>query len=258
MLMVLVLLPAFFTYMRLRSGYPVGSRYFTPFFGLGLVSLVFFLEVAHAFLQRVLRIVQARTAWVPGAVTFVMACILFVAVGGSMLVLGARDVTALQLPPRNFSPYYRVYEELKDETTPLFVLHDHHWAADIAEFYIGKIGRPCPVPWAQYCSTGTYNSQQDALSLLKQFLVKHPDGVVVLDRSPLGLAPEVARIRRPEDRSIIPSRLASLRLEPGVVVEEACGGPCYLWKVRGARTADQVALVAAAVELNGWEGVFGR
>src|SRR5262249_50235853 len=130
LLVLLLVLPGFFCYVRLRSTYPFSDRYYSPFFGLGWVAFVWSIAAAGK---------AVRLAWDHGRVAqWLRPALAGAAVAGLLGYVGLvnwRHADLLALPSRNFSPYHRIYRELKVAQGPVFVLYGPCSCWDLAPFY---------------------------------------------------------------------------------------------------------------------------
>jgi hypothetical protein len=214
------LIPLLLVSARLHSAYGFFDRYYTPFFGLGFVTLLLALDAARRVLPR-------RRPWLAAA-----AAILLLAWQGAGkdlagLVPGFKN---LRQPPRNFSPYFRIYEDIKREPGPLLLIHSHCHGEDIPLMYLQYVGRPYTEGYtiidAMHCAT----ERLDGRLALERFVAVHPEGLIVLDdkerdrsdpRAPRG--DWEAKVRR------VPSE------------------PVSVWLIRGARSVGEVRRIARAV-----------
>jgi hypothetical protein len=230
LLVGLVGLPAFFTYVRLRSSYGFESRYFTPFFGLGIVTIAASLEVLLDEWSRV----RARYTRVREPARWLglgVMALLFGAPAFAFHLFG--DLGTLRRIPKDFSPAYFASREVVDDGRPTLILHEHCWADDMQAIYYQHLLPPsrAPINWVDL--RGCPASPTEIKQRVQRFLDETSSaGVVVIDRKeadcsgqPLPLVPAPLSLER--FRSVT-----------------SC-----VWKLHGAQTRAQLADVASALGL---------
>ncbi len=238
-LAVFAVLPAFFVYVRLRSDYPFRTPYFSPFLGLGLVTLIGALGFALDGWEWLAR----RLSW-PGRAVLASAGLaaLAAAVG---LPAFARGLVAerggIHRVERNFSPYFLAYRELASEGKPVFVLHSHCWADDIPDMYLTHILRMDTVFHAAADALGCETPIPVVRERLSSFLRDQgpAGGYVVLDQKE-----ESCR-----GRPVPPVDF------PGTVERVSAVQDC-MWKVRGATSLEDLGRAAASVGFHTAPGFF--
>ncbi len=238
-LAVFVALPAFFAYVRVRSHYPFREPYFSPFLGVGLVSLLGLLGFGLDGWSWL-----ARRLSSPGRVVVGSAAVAAVALalGVPRFAVGLiADRASVHRVERNFSPYFLAYREIASEGRPVFVLHTHCWADDIPNIYLTHVLRMDGVFHTAADALGCQTPMADARARLSRFLQDYgpQGGIVVLDQK------EESCRDRPVPRIDFPGSVER------VSSVEAC-----MWKVRGARTLDDLRLVAAGVGFRTGPGFF--
>ncbi len=93
------------------------------------------------------------------------------------------ELSRLQRPPTNFSPYFQIYEELKASGRPFHLLHSHCFCDDIPRFYMEQIGRRPDRPYQIADGLGCETSVARARASLEASLRSAPPGaLVVLDQ----------------------------------------------------------------------------
>jgi hypothetical protein len=232
-------LPAFFLYVRIRSDLPFRPPYFSVFTGLGLVSLLGALGFGLdglAWLAR--RLSPGRLAGAAGVGFAVVALGLGLPAFARHLIT-ERDGIHRVAP--NFSPYFLAYGEIAKEAKPVFVLHNHCWTDNIPTMYFNHV-----IP-----QDGVFRTTADALGCetriplarerLSAFLREYGPrgGFVVLDQKE-----ESCR-----DRPVPPI------LFPGTVEKVTSVQDC-MWKIRGARSLEELGVVAATVGFRAEPGFF--
>lgn len=232
----LLLMPAFLAYCRMRSSYTFAPRYFSPFFGIGAAA------VAAALLlgaRGYTRIVASRPAWRrPILATGAVALAVMFSVPAFALRIGP-DVSKLHRPPQNFSPYYRVYEEIKRSDLPVFVLHNHCYANDIPRMYFDHIGEH---PYRRYRvadAMGCEGSTRRVRYRIEEFLrTSPPTALVVLDQKEQDCG----------QRTSAPVE--------GMRIERVKSTTECVWIIQGARSFDDVRVAAERTGFRSAPGVF--
>jgi hypothetical protein len=112
-----IVCPSLFIYAMSRSNYPWGDRYFSPFFGLGLVTLAGGLDIVLAEWARQAPRLSARSRTIAATVGVVAIATL---VGAPVsLYRTVADIRSLRGVPANFSPVYLAYREIWAERKPV-------------------------------------------------------------------------------------------------------------------------------------------
>lgn len=225
--------------MRFRSSYPFGQRYFSAFFGLGLVTVSAGLDIALRYWQSLaLRMPEQRRA----AATVVAVVALAATFGAPRFAYAlVSEVRVVRRPPKNFSPYFRAYAEIVDAGKSAFVIHTHCWTNDIPALYFYFIVRAARPAWPlnMWLYWGDALGCEEPLSALKSrvgdFLAKHmaDGGAIVLDD----------KERDCGNRSV-PA------VPPPASVERFHSVSACMWKVRGVSTLAQLADVAERVHFS--------
>jgi hypothetical protein len=232
-----IVVPFLFVYFRLRSDYPFGPRYFTPFFGLGFAMLLTVAECALAAISRAATAMDRRWVTTLGAVIVGVTALLTFGVPHTLAKVA--DRSGLRVPASNFSPYFQLYGELRASQRPLFVLHSHCWANDIPLLYLQYVGGETYRAGYQVAdSKGCETRASDAREALRSFLEVNPRGLVVLDDK-----------ERDCSTSVNPSVAGEARVERVRL-------PVCVWTISGASSIDEVRAVAEAVGFPFVEGVF--
>ncbi len=185
------ILPLFFVYTKLNSSYPFGLRYFTPFFGLGFVIIVYFIFYFYTFFERVPDVVgkfmtflqiskhnyrlKAILTW-----AFIISFSYQFHIQRIPLNL-YREINKIKMPSMNFSYYYDIYQELKNERVPIFLINEHCWANDIPKTYFEFIGSGYNKGFEVVCARGCETDLKEGNFLLNEFLNNNPFGVIVFD-----------------------------------------------------------------------------
>lgn len=238
---VLVVLPAFFVYVRLRSDYPFKPAYFTPFLGFGLVTLLAVADLALEFWESLARRIspRARSA-LAGAALVAPALVMGVPAFAQGL---SAERGALARVERNFSPWYAAYREVGREHKPVFVLHSHCWTSDVPRTYLNRLVPPSNVFRGAADSKGCRPDAAVTRIMLLRFLAEYGStgGFVLLD----------------ERESSCQGRAASPIDFPGSVERLSSVDLC-MWKVRGARSLRDLRVAAAAVGFPAAPAFFGE
>ena len=236
---VFVALPALFLYVRLRSDFPFRPPYFSVFTGLGLVSLLGALGFGVDGWEWLARHLSPRRRAAAAGVGFAV-----VALGLGVPAFARQLVTergGIHWVEPNFSPYFLAYSEIAKEGKPVFVLHNHCWTDNIPTMYFDHI-----IP-----QDGVFRTTADALDCetriplarerLSAFLRDYGPrgGFVVLDEKEDSC----------RDRPVPPIPF------PGTVEKVTSVQDC-MWKVRGARSLEELGVVAAAVGFRAGPGFF--
>ncbi|MGK5089194.1 hypothetical protein WDW86_16710 [Bdellovibrionota bacterium FG-2] len=186
LILLCLVTPAFFIYCRARSSYGFGSRYFSPFFGLGFAVFVLSLESLVGGLTRA---AQSLNKCLPETLSALMPLTLsfgLFALVASMAASMARDTWAsrdrIRTIPRNFSFYYLAYQEIRATGLPVFLLHDHCWANDIPSLYFEFIGGAYSHPFFIRDAVGCNFTSAQTRKDLQSFLKTYPTGLIVLDQ----------------------------------------------------------------------------
>jgi hypothetical protein len=229
---VFAVLPAIFLYLRFRSSYPFGDRYFSPFFGFGLVTLVAGLDVVLNEWQRFLPRLSARAQPFAAPAAVVAVGLLFSAPAFAYrLVRDARNIRAV---PANSSPYFQAYSALAAEHEPIFIVHTRCYVGDIPSLYFQFILPQSggSIEWGDVGCKGSGGRGGQTRRRLRLFLRRYArrGGIVVIDEK------ETECTGRPLPP--IPPPFSVERMDVG----EGC-----LWKIRGAKTRAQLADVASAL-----------
>ncbi len=231
----LIFLPACFVAMRMRSTYPFGDRYFTPFLGLGFVTLLLAFRHGRAAALRISRgALNGRAA--AGLAT--VALLAGFGAPGHLAAL-VPDALALRPVPRNFSPYFRIAGELKARGAPLLVIHNHCWADDIYRMYLTRIGRPFRGDFTVTDSLDCLTPGPQVRELLGRTLADSPRTLIILADLERAWPTGPTRPRGPWR--------ASVRR-----VDE----PVSAWIIRGARDVSEVRQIARAVGYTSIEHLF--
>ncbi len=229
-LVAFVVLPAFFVVARMKSMHTFNDRYYAPFLGLGLVTLVAALARGGAMLA----------AWRPRRrhVGWLAAAVLLLAfrIPSHAAALGP-DALRLTPAPRNFSPWFAAFEELKRQGAPLLVLHNHRWADNIPLLYLGYLGAPATKPYAVLDAVGCLVPPARVRRVIAETLRAEPATVIVLDQK--------------EHACEGPGR-------PLAGVRRVADAPVCIWMVRGAASPAGVGAIARAVGFQHDPAVFGR
>jgi len=227
---VFVGLPLFFLYTRLRSNYPYRLPYFSPFLGLGFVWLAGAVGVGLDTWAWLARPLSPRRRTLAAGVGFALAGLALGLPAFAKRVVTERG--SIHRVERNFSPYFLAYSEIAREEKPVLVLHNHCWADDIPTMYLKQIIGHDEVFRATEDALGCQTPIPLARERLSTFLKDYgPQGaLVVLDQKE-----EDCR-----DRFVPPIAF------PGSVEKVHSVSNC-MWKVRGARSVQDLAVVAAAV-----------
>jgi hypothetical protein len=234
-----VFVPSLFAYMKFRSSYPFGVRYFSAFFGLGLVAVAAGFDVALLRWQALAaRLPEARRA-PTGALAVIALAVLFSAPRFAYDLVA--DTGALHRVPKNFSPYFRAYSEIVDDQRSAFVVHTHCYANDIPAMYFYFMVRAARPEWPHnlWLYWGDAIACDEPLASLKgklrDFMAAHvaQGGVIVLD----------------DKERDCGSRLAPVVLGP-VTVERFRSVSACMWKVSGVSTLDQLARIAELVQFS--------
>lgn len=232
-----LILPGLLVYFRLRSNYAFGSRYFTPFFGLGFAMLLAVATCLIAAVSRAASRIGRRWVSAVGAVAIGGVSLLTFRVPGTLAQVA--DLSTLRLPASNFSPYFQLYGELRASQRPLFVLHSHCWANDIPLLYFQYVGgEPYRSGYQVADSKGCEMKASDAREALRLFLAINPRGLVVLD-----------------DKEQDCSKTRNVRAA-GLVTVERVRLPVCVWKISGASSIDEVRAIAEAVGFPSVVGLF--
>jgi hypothetical protein len=225
-----VLFPALFVYAEYRSSYPWADRYFSAFFGFGLVSLVAAIDIGLRLWRHVAPRLPQRARRLAAAAS-VAAVLLVARVPSALygLVAGLRQLHGI---PANFSPYYRAYREIWEERKPVMVLHHWLYTTDFQRFYFRYVLPPNGITYRMFDVLG-YDIDSGVLKTgIPWFLTAFAkDGAfIVLDEKEKDCA------NRPDPEVPAPMRVERVR------AITAC-----IWKVRGATTLAEVALAANQV-----------
>ncbi len=236
---VFVVLPAFFLYVRLQSNLPFGPRYFSVFTGLGLVSLLGALGFGLDGLAWLARHLSPRRRAAAAGVGLAV-----VALGLGLPAFARHLVTergGIHRVERNFSPYFLAYGEIAKEGKPVFVLHNHCWTDNIPTMYFDHIipqdGALRTTADALDCETRIPVARERLSAFLREYGPR--GGFVVLDQ----------KEENCRDRPVPPIHF------PGTVEKVTSVQNC-MWKVRGARSLDELGMVAAAVGFRAAPGFF--
>jgi hypothetical protein len=229
---VFAVLPAIFLYLRFRSSYPFGDRYFSPFFGIGLVTLLAGWDVVLNEWARLLPRLPARARSFALPVGVIAISLLFSAPAFAYrLVADARSVRAV---PENASPYFQAYSALVAERKPVFIVHTRCYVSDIPSLYFRFIlpESDGSIEWGDVGCKSSGGRGGQTRRRLRLFLRRHArrGGIVVIDEK------ETKCAARP-----LPELL------PPVHVERMNVGEGCLWKIRGVKTRARLADVASAL-----------
>jgi hypothetical protein len=225
------LLPAIFTYMRFRSQYPFGDRYFSAFFGLGLVTLAAGLDVAHREWERWSPRLSEKRARAIGAVG---AFAVVVLLGGPAFAYrSVVDVSKIRRIPANFSPWYFAYREIWEEHRSAIALHTECGTGDIPRYYLKYL---LPSVGQSYWAFDWCDADPRLKSITGQWLADSPktNSMILLDEI------ETDCSKRP-----VPP------ISPPVRVEKVRAISVCMWKVYGATSLPQLADVARIVGFRG-------
>lgn len=233
---VFVGLPLFFTYMRVRSTYPFGDRYFAPFTGVGVASLAMAVAAAADLMMK---LPERRRMPVGAGVLAVFALL----VGAPKFAWGSlADLGQMRVPPENFSPYWKIYEEIKHENVPVFIVHRHCYCNDIVHLYMSWLGSPRTSWFDTIDSRGCEATAQVGKSWVQSFLSdpnKGPKGMVVLDN-------------KESDCKNTPTP----SLPPPLSMEKVQSSTWCVYKVRGARTVQELGVAAKAIKMDAASDFF--
>jgi hypothetical protein len=238
-LAVFVALPAFFAYVRLRSNYPFREPYFSPFLGLGLVSLLGLLGFGLDGWDWLARRVPSPARAVAAAAGLAAVAL---AVGVPKFAKGLRgDRKRIHRVERNFSPYFLAYREIASERRPVFVLHNHCGTDDIPNMYLTYFIPMDGVLHAAADAVGCETPIPDARERLSSFIRQYgpQGGFVVLDQ---------------KEQSCRDRTVPHLEF-PGTVERLSSVDDC-MWKVRGAHSLDDLKVAAAGVGFRAGPGFF--
>lgn len=219
-------IPVLLIDLRFRSAYPFFDRYFTPFFGLGFVTLILSLDAVRDAGARWRSRVPARWRR-PLVVLATAGAAGWLGVFGDLIRL-VPERRALALPPANFSPYFRLYEEIKAEPGPVLIVNAHCWADDIPLLYLTFIGRPCTHGYTVIDSTGCSTPPAAARAVIQDFVRAFPRGLVVLDHK-----------ERPRPDPTPPPGAWTGRVR-------RAADPVSVWLVRGATGPEELRRLALA------------
>ena len=236
---VFLALPAFFLYVRLRSDYPFRPPYFSVFTGLGLVSLLGALGFGLDGWEWLARHLSPRRRAAAAGVVFGV-----VALGLGLPAFATHLVTdrgGIHRVEPNFSPYFLAYDEIAKEGKPVFVLHNHCWTDCIPTMYFDHIipqeGVFRTTADASDCETRIPLARERLSAFLREYGPR--DGFVVLDQ---------------KEESCRDRPVPSIPF-PGTVEKVTSVQDC-MWKVRGARSLEELGVVAAAVGFRAGPGFF--
>jgi hypothetical protein len=238
-----VMIPAFIIYSRLRSTYPFGIRYLSPFYGLGFGLLCFTFATVYkkTFAQDFL----IRTSRITGTLVFGITVLLF-SIQGYLSIHKTTGASAI--PPQNFSPYYQIYKELKELDSPLFLLQEHCWANDIPLLYFNFIQPKPTAPYQIFNSTGCENTKEDTQKALSEFLNREPKGLIVLDQ-------KHSRCENPTETVNALSVNQRIKSEK-ISVSRIQVQPSCVWIIKGAKTLPSVKFIADFVRFPYSSGLF--
>ena len=195
------------------------ARYYTPFFGFGLVTIVAVVDVGMDLVseqqrgQRIALGLYALALGVPGL---------------------AHGLPRMHLVPPNFSSFFKADLEIVRERVPTLVVHAHCFTDDTQRSYFDHIvpqsGEPRGrVEWldARRCDGGANESRAH----MQRFLdTTPPDRLVVLDRKDEGCtAPTLPTLPAP----LVLERMGTVNV--------------CMWKLRGVTTRAQIVDAARAV-----------
>ncbi len=227
---VFLILPVFFLYMQFRSTQPIHRRYFSAFFGLGLIALIAGLDWVFTLWRRFAPRLSVRTRpWAVALLLLVFACSFSAPAFAYRVVADWQNIHSL---PKNFSPYYRAYAELAQEEKPMLFVIAKCYTSDSAGMYLNFLV-PHPKASMEWTELRCWKGAEylKARKTIRSFLSSHgaSDGIVVLDQKDLDC----------EDRAI-PSFPAPTH------VEKVRAMPC-MWKVSGVTTPRELSTVATAL-----------
>jgi hypothetical protein len=230
LLAVFLVLPAFFLYMRFRSAYPFGDRYFSAFFGLGLVTVIAALDLALSEWRRLEPRLPTRARHVAlGLLVLAFACSFSAPAFAYRVFADWRNIHGI---PKNSSPYFHAYSELAQEHKPILIVQYGCFMSDIPSTYFRHILPPQQpaADWLELgCNKGAFAK---ARKTIQNFLTtqEQSGGLLVLAEMDADCSTRVV--------SPIPPPAHAERLQ----VPSTC-----MWTVSGVNTLPELTEVGKAI-----------
>lgn len=242
---LLLVFPVFLLKYRTGSEYPMFGRYYTPYFGLGACALFLIFLYALRWYETIPANVKDRLG---SAYRFFPPA--------TLLCLFLAATVAFQLPsnvfafspkaafkekiPRNFTPRYHAYAEVKAKERAVFVLYAECFAASVTAMYMRYIGQRHVFGFHQMNSRSCDFGKARAHARFNKFIQANPNALVVLDD---------ASRKNCKDETRDPIEIKGIRIQK--VQNEAC-----VWLVSGARSLTDLLLVMPQVNFDYKEELY--
>jgi len=168
----------FFIYAKSKSTYSMGDRHFTPFMGIGQAILIF----SYCGLKT---LITNKTTLKEKLITLILSVLFIFTCGGFHAVTTIISKTnQLKMPPRNFTQYYKIYDEIKREQVPVFIIHNYCFAPEIPNLYMRYIEPPYMHGYDVADLMGCDGiSPKQLFTRMELFIKNNPKGIFVFDNS---------------------------------------------------------------------------
>jgi hypothetical protein len=246
-LLTFIIMPLFLIYVSTRSDYGFVLRYYTPFFGIGLGLLTLALYNVYNMIEHVQHFIKDRKklSIIRNSIATIFIGFILVSFNvQSFLASLAGDHDRIKLPPKNFSEYYQIYQEIKEPRVPLFIINSQGWGDFTVYLYMRWMGKAGHNRGYDY-GFELVNSRgaglhpvtiKDAQERLNRFIRTNPNGKIILDNKQSKIL---------KDASIVENDLVATKVQRVRCCDR------NVWILSNITSADQVYQIANVLEVPG-------